>query len=297
VLPDGISSLAFGAALSRASAMFDDVGRSLQAARRALELAGPDPSPYRWMAQAALGHALYLSGQPVQARPPLEELVRRVPPAAQPYAVITALAVLSLIAGDQDEGPTAEALTHRVAEVADARAISAEPLCGIVWLALGRALTRRGQLAEAEEQLQRALALCQIDSMAMHRGHALLLLASVRHGQGDLPGARVLVGQAGELIERFADPGVLPALLEQAQRTLGSAARQRVDVAATLTERELAVLRLLPTRLSTRDIGRELWVSVHTVRSHVRAIYRKLGVTTRAEAVARARQLGLLPWA
>jgi LuxR family transcriptional regulator, maltose regulon positive regulatory protein len=65
-------------------------------------------------------------------------------------------------------------------------------------------------------------------------------------------------------------------------------------VDAPLTERELAVVRLLPTRLSTREIGRELYVSVTTIRSHVQAIYRKLEVTTRAEAVAHARELGLI---
>jgi LuxR family transcriptional regulator, maltose regulon positive regulatory protein len=56
----------------------------------------------------------------------------------------------------------------------------------------------------------------------------------------------------------------------------------------------LAVVRLLPTQLSTREIGRELYVSVATIRSHVQAIYRKLEVTTRAEAVAHARDLGLI---
>ena len=54
------------------------------------------------------------------------------------------------------------------------------------------------------------------------------------------------------------------------------------------------MLRLLPTQLSTREIGRELSVSVTTIRSQVQAIYRKLQVGSRAEAVAHARQLGLL---
>jgi LuxR family maltose regulon positive regulatory protein len=53
-------------------------------------------------------------------------------------------------------------------------------------------------------------------------------------------------------------------------------------------------VRLLPTRLSTREIGRELYVSVTTIRSHVQAIYRELEVTTRGEAVAHARELGLI---
>jgi LuxR family maltose regulon positive regulatory protein len=64
---------------------------------------------------------------------------------------------------------------------------------------------------------------------------------------------------------------------------------------APLTERELAVLRLLPTRLSAREIADELYVSVNTVRTQAQAVDRKLGVTTRAEAVASARRLGLLP--
>jgi LuxR family maltose regulon positive regulatory protein len=102
------------------------------------------------------------------------------------------------------------------------------------------------------------------------------------------------VEQARELIEQLADPGTLPVLLEQSRLALGSASRRRVK-AAVPTERELAVLQLLPTRLSTREMGRELYVSVNTVRSQIRAVYRKLQVTSRAEAVNRAHQLGLLP--
>ena len=57
---------------------------------------------------------------------------------------------------------------------------------------------------------------------------------------------------------------------------------------------ELAVLRLLASELSARDIGGELFLSANTIRTHTRAIYRKLGVNSRADAVARAAVLGLL---
>jgi LuxR family transcriptional regulator, maltose regulon positive regulatory protein len=292
-LPDGISSLAFGAAMARAVMVFDDVGRSAVAARRALELAGPQPTPFHWTAQAALGHGLYLSGHAAEARLRLEELVSQVPESVQPHDVATALAVLALIAGDQDDRAAAS-LARRALAVVDAQGLSFEPLCGIVHLALGRALAHHGELAEAEVQLERALELFEIDSMGVHRAFALLVLASARHGRGELAGARALVERARELVERFADPGVLPALLEQTEGVLGSRPRRRVQGDAPLTERELAVVRLLPTRLSTREIGRELYVSVATIRSHVQAIYRKLEVTTRAEAVAHARELGLI---
>jgi LuxR family maltose regulon positive regulatory protein len=293
-LPDGISSLPFGAALARAALVYDDVGRALRAARRALELAGPEPSPFHWMAQAALGQSLYLAGRCAEGRPPLEELTARVTAAAQPYAVITGLAVLSLMA--DDDGRTATSLANRAAAIAEVQGLSAEPLCGIVHMALGRALTRHGRLAEARERLEWALELCKIQGMAVHRAHALLLLVAVHHGEGDLPGARNLLERARDLIEQLADPGMLPVLLQQRSQMLNSAAsHKRTGAPAPLTERELAVLRLLPTGLSAREISHELHVSVNTVRSQVRAIYRKLEVTSRAHAVASARELGLLP--
>jgi LuxR family maltose regulon positive regulatory protein len=291
--PDGMRSQAFGAALARATLIFDDVGRSAAAASRALELAGDQPAESAW-AGSALGQALYLSGQAAEARPWLEDLVSQVPASVQPYAVVTALAVLSLLAADQDD-PDAASLARGAVATAEAQAVTFEPLSGIIYLALGRALSRQGELAEAEGQLGRALELFEVDSMGLHRTLALLVLALVRHGRGDLPGARALADQAHELVDQSTDPGMLPSLLKQVEETLGSASLQRVALVEPLTERELAVLRLLPTGLSTREIAREFSVSINTVRSQVQAIYRKLGVGSRAEAVTHARQLGLLP--
>ena len=54
------------------------------------------------------------------------------------------------------------------------------------------------------------------------------------------------------------------------------------------------MLRYLATGLSQREIGVRLYISMNTVKTHVRELYRKLGVTSRADAVARAEALGLL---
>jgi LuxR family maltose regulon positive regulatory protein len=75
----------------------------------------------------------------------------------------------------------------------------------------------------------------------------------------------------------------------------GPATRARQPLVEPLTERELEVLRLLAGELSNAEIGRRLFVSLPTVKSHTRTIYGKLGVHSRAEAVARARALGILP--
>ena len=61
-----------------------------------------------------------------------------------------------------------------------------------------------------------------------------------------------------------------------------------------LSESELRVLRYLPTNLTGPEIAGELYVSYNTVSTHLRHLYAKLGTHTRAEAVARARALGLL---
>jgi LuxR family maltose regulon positive regulatory protein len=61
-----------------------------------------------------------------------------------------------------------------------------------------------------------------------------------------------------------------------------------------LTSRERDVMRLLPTRLTLREIAAELFVSQNTLKFHLRVIYRKLGVNSRAEAVETARKLALL---
>jgi LuxR family transcriptional regulator, maltose regulon positive regulatory protein len=67
------------------------------------------------------------------------------------------------------------------------------------------------------------------------------------------------------------------------------------DPAVPLSDRELDVLAFLPSLLTAGEIAEEFVVSVNTVKSHLRRIYAKLGVSSRSEAVAHARNAGLLP--
>jgi LuxR family transcriptional regulator, maltose regulon positive regulatory protein len=106
------------------------------------------------------------------------------------------------------------------------------------------------------------------------------------------PGRRA--GEARRLITTFADPGMLGSLLERTERALGRPSRRRPSATEPLTDRELVVLRLLPTKLSQGEIANELYVSVNTVRTHIQVIYRKLGAASRREAIDTAREHGLL---
>jgi len=297
-VPDWAASVSFEAAIARAQFTYDDVGAVLEGARGAVELAGPGPSEASWMATAALGRNLYLAGRPAEARAVLGRVsLDQLPTERQPFVAVNILGVVSLLAGEQGDHATAAALARQAMGVVKAGGVSFNPLNGIASIALAGALARQGELAEAEELLEQVLPLLDIESFQIQYAEALLALAEVRQGRGDGDGAQAAAEEARRLVAGFADPGMLTARLERAGRAAPPAGGRRTapGPAGELTERELVVLRLLATTLSQREIAQELYVSVNTVRTHVQGVYRKLGVASREEAVAAARDHGLLP--
>jgi ATP/maltotriose-dependent transcriptional regulator MalT len=83
-------------------------------------------------------------------------------------------------------------------------------------------------------------------------------------------------------------------LLERQQRELGQRKQKEPTQNGELTDRELAVLRLFDGDLSHRQIGESLYVSINTIKTHVKSIYRKLGVSSREEALQIARERALI---
>jgi LuxR family maltose regulon positive regulatory protein len=122
----------------------------------------------------------------------------------------------------------------------------------------------------------------------------LLRLAPVAAELGDLPGATALLDEVRQVLAWLPDgTEALQARLDRLDRRLISQS-QAGSLTEPLTERERAVLRLLRGPLSLREIGHELYLSLNTIKTHTRAIYRKLGVSDRQDAVAKGRELGLL---
>jgi len=151
------------------------------------------------------------------------------------------------------------------------------------------------------------------------RVEALVLEAVARDALGDAPAAERALDEALRLAE--LDHFVLPLLLPGSREVLehhldrgtrhAALLREALDLLAgrrttarardplyprfdPLSEGEARVLRYLPTNLSAPEIANELYLSVNTVRTHLRHIYAKLGAHTRTEAVERARNFGLL---
>ena len=114
---------------------------------------------------------------------------------------------------------------------------------------------------------------------------------------GDYRAARVHARTASSRLEAFGDAGIFEERLTDLHKALTSEGKT-VDAPRTepepLTDRELQILALLQSDLSLRDIGSELFVSRNTAKTHVARVYRKLGVTSRTAAIARARQLDLI---
>jgi len=121
------------------------------------------------------------------------------------------------------------------------------------------------------------------------------VLADVRARRHRWARARADLALAREAIDGATDAGRLPELAAAIERLIDSGERAPApEPVERPTDAELNVLRLLPTGLSQREIGETLFVSLNTVKSHTRELYRKLGVGSRADALERARALGLL---
>ena len=161
---------------------------------------------------------------------------------------------------------------------------------GEVHTAYGVALAAHGRREEALPELEKGVFLRRLWGQSLDLVDGLIALAPTVADRATASAPRALFAEAAALVDGCRDPGVLPERLAAARRaaTAGAASGE------PLSERELTVLRLLRGGMSEREIARELYVSFNTVHSHVKAIYRKLGVSSRAEAVARAREQRLL---
>ena len=290
-LPDGFSSAEAGLTLLRACMPWGDVGAQLKNARRAAELVVPG-SPLRAVACWAVGMGLYFQGEPTEADRWFAESLALAPaPSSEQWLVgASSMAYRSLIAGErgrlQEQWLLAEQATELMRQYGTERGNGAVPL------ALGVALAARGRHQEALPLIESGVtvmlrARAQPTDVAM----ALLHQGSVLAALGERERSQAAITEARSLIESCPDPGMLTGRLEACDRCRRPSTRFGDEM---LTRRELGVLRLLTSELSERDISRVLYVSHNTVHSHVRSIFRKLGVSSRADAVERAREFALL---
>jgi ATP/maltotriose-dependent transcriptional regulator MalT len=202
-------------------------------------------------------------------------------------ALAYATGYLALIAAEGGDRDGARRRLDRLEDLRDEDPATGEHAVACAGaLAEGRLLELAGACESAVAPLERAAALAGRGGSLHERAEPLLRLAAVHRACQRTDEAAACDARAAELLAGCPDLG----------RLAGPAAAVAPPSSPrdVLSPSELAVLRLLPTGLSQREIGAELYLSVNTVKTHCRNIYTKMHAGSREQAVVRARQNGLL---
>jgi LuxR family maltose regulon positive regulatory protein len=292
-LPDGSRSAEAEAAVIRGVLVFGDLERGLEQARHALAVES-EASPWWPLIVSSLGRwLLYTEGATDEALALLERAVTLTgTPEEMLPTHLNAPALVGVARLERGEHDGADAAVREAQR--RRRAIGAAPIpqAALGWAATARVQREHDRLDDAAREAEAAVR--AVEDLPPDADPAFLALpcflelANVRARQGDASGAREQLDRARERLAAAPSPGRFPEWLR-------AAAPREAVAGDELSERELAVLQLLPGPLTLREIGRELFVSHNTVKSHTRTIYAKLGAKSRAEAVAAARAAGLLP--
>ncbi len=284
-----------------------DLEVALRYARRAVAL---EDDPTLWghvVAKAALAGALLGAGLVAESIAQLQE-VWRSPVRGQLPRLLLLQAAGQLVLGLVETGDLSGA--RRIsAEIADAAAAAerawgngAGAAVSVLRLAEARLAATRGSAA-ALPLLRRAVELAESWGRATVVVAALTSLAAAQWAAGDRAGARTSIDHAREVAAGDVDDrsGARPLVVQQLDELEARIGRGAAHTAVAggalveeLTDRELAVLRALRGPLSAREIGAELYLSINTVKGYTKSLYRKLGVVSRADAVRRGHQLGLV---
>jgi LuxR family maltose regulon positive regulatory protein len=271
-----------------------DVGAAEDGVARALEL---DPDDRFWRTVAALvrGLAGYARGR-LAAAQAFEEAARLARADENRLGLAYALGYRALMAVEAGLPTEAEPRLRALEELRADPAMSEHFVAFAGGLARAAIAEREGRYEAAASELLRAGEVAERGAGRTELAHVKVALGQVEWARGRRADARRLAGEARAHLAEARDPGRVAEWLSRLERRV--AARQPALVGAPgaepLSDSELAVLRLLPAELSNRQIGEQLYISINTVKTHLRSIYAKLGSSSREQAVGRARELGLL---
>ncbi|MFZ1164873.1 LuxR C-terminal-related transcriptional regulator [Mycobacterium sp.] len=274
-----------------------DIAAALETARRAITLDLGDAPHALCAAYCIYGSALYFSGSADEAQDDFRRAVGLAEKVGDRRARIYALGYLALISAEYSQLADAELQIRRASGSSRDLADGEHFVDVMVSLAAAEVLAMRGDAAAAVAAADMAVMSARQGGAILEIAKTLVVRAEVLEHLGDHQTAKAILEEVGTLVRSCPDTGIASTLLASAEPSAAVALTSRNDgcvVGEELTPKELEVLRLLATRLSRREIGARLYVSLNTVKTHQRAIYRKLRVEHRGAAVSRARELGLL---
>jgi LuxR family maltose regulon positive regulatory protein len=210
-------------------------------------------------------------------------------------ALVMALGMRGLIAIDRHEWDLASDLASQALQIIDDHGLDGYHTSGFALVVAARAARRNNDIARAQNLLARASLVRPRMSAALPASSVYLLLENAKAyvELSDVAGARSLLREAEDIIIQRPDLGSLPEQVAQLKESLVGQGPGTVGL-STLTKAELRLLPLLATNLSFPEIGEELFISRHTVKTQAMSIYRKLGRSSRSDAVSAAYDIGLL---
>jgi LuxR family maltose regulon positive regulatory protein len=250
-----------------------------------------------WWATALLleGVADVLAGEADRADPILARAAEVATHLGALPTAAAALAQRALVAIERHDWIQAETLIERALEIARIGQLSDYEMSPLIHAVAARTALHHGDVPRAQDHLARAARLRRRLTAAMpHRAaQTLLELARVHLGLTDVAGARILLREIRDILRQRPRLGRLPTQADRLRSQL-DVLRETTASAARLTTAELRLLPLLSTHLTFREMGERLHVSPHTVKSQALSLYRKLGVSSRSQAIQRMQQTGLL---
>jgi LuxR family transcriptional regulator, maltose regulon positive regulatory protein len=210
--------------------------------------------------------------------------------------VVDAEAELALLAMDQGRLAEAAARVERALAVIHQHRMYDYAVSVLAFAVAARLAVHRGDLEGADQQLSRAMRARPSCTFVLpfYAVRARLQLAKVYSTRGDQATARHLLREIDELLLHRPALGALVDQVAECRQTVAANSQIAATGAAPLTGAELRLLPYLQTHLTIGEIGERLFVSRNTVSSEVASIYRKLGVSSRNDAVQQATSIGLL---
>ncbi len=294
ILPDG-GTVGGTVAYLRANLCRNGPAAMRQDSLDALAGLGPT-SPYRATMHLTEGVSYFLEG----------DLERADAALAHAYDLATSIDTAPLaglvlaeqfqVATERGDWTSAESLIKRSLETVSLGPYDDYWTSALPFASAARAAAHRGDMAEAREYAHRAARLRPLLTAALPVGsvQALVELARAYLALVDPAGAVAVLEQARGIVQQRPDLGTLAAAVHVLDERVSQITAATPVGASSLTEAELRLVPLLPTHLTYPEMGERLFISRHTVKSHASSVYRKLGASSRAEAVERMRTLGLL---
>jgi len=280
-----------------AAGRLGDLDRAINQAHVAFELLAKDDLTVRCIVAFALGGVYYVQQDIPRALATLKEASQLGEQAGNIHVAVGALSALGGALEQQGSLAESERAFYQALQLGTGRSGRPLPITAGVHSGLARLRLVQRDLSSARQFALTGLELAEQMVSADNQVYCYLTLTQIEHLEGNPDKARAALEKAKRIA---AIHDLWPGAKEQIaayETSILAAPTSGIDQGSLpypLTERELEVLQLLAAGLSNRAITEELVVALGTVKAHTAAIYRKLDVNSRTQAVARARELGLI---